>query len=75
MPTPWQRFKQAAQLQETDQIPVALIVDSPWLPGYAGVHTLESVHRIPHEHGRGGRGGKRPDTLLSVVLVREKNGS
>lgn len=41
MTTPWQRFKQAAQWQDTDQPPVAFIVDSPWLPGYAGIHTLD----------------------------------
>ena len=41
MTTPWERFKQAARLEEPDQIPVALIVDSPWLPGYAGMHTLD----------------------------------
>ena len=41
MTTPWQRFAQAAHLQEPDQIPVALIVDSPWLPGYAGINTLD----------------------------------
>ncbi len=37
----WERFKQAAQLNEPDQVPVALIVDSPWLPGYAGVDTRD----------------------------------
>ena len=37
----WQRFMQAARLEEPDQIPVALIVDSPWLPGYAGMNTLD----------------------------------
>jgi uroporphyrinogen decarboxylase len=41
MTTSWDRFKQAARLEEPDQIPVALIVDSPWLPGYAGIHTLD----------------------------------
>lgn len=41
MTTPWQRFKQAARLEEPDQVPAAFIVDSPWLPGYAGVHTLD----------------------------------
>lgn len=41
MTTPWQRFKQAARLEKPDQVPVAFIVDSPWLPGYAGVHTLD----------------------------------
>jgi uroporphyrinogen-III decarboxylase len=41
MTTPWERFKQAARLEEPDSVPVALIVDSPWLPGYAGIHTLD----------------------------------
>ncbi len=41
MTTPWKRFKQAARLGEPNQVPVALIVDSPWLPGYAGINTLD----------------------------------
>jgi uroporphyrinogen-III decarboxylase len=41
MTTPWERFKQAARLEEPDQVPVAFIVDSPWLPGYAGINTLD----------------------------------
>lgn len=42
MPTPWERFKQAARLEEPEQVPVAFIVDSPWLPGYAGLdNTLD----------------------------------
>ncbi len=41
MSNPWERFKLAAQLGEPDQVPVALIVDSPWLPGYAGVDTRD----------------------------------
>ncbi len=41
MATPWERFKQAARLEEPDSVPVALIVDSPWLPGYAGINTLD----------------------------------
>ncbi len=41
MSTPWERFKLAAQLGEPDQVPVALIVDSPWLPGHAGVDTRD----------------------------------
>ena len=41
MTTPWERFKQAARLEEPDQPPVAFIVDSPWLPGYAGIDTLD----------------------------------
>jgi len=39
--TPWERFKQAAGLQQPEQVPVAFIVDSPWLPGYAGINTLD----------------------------------
>ena len=41
MTTPWDRFKQAAHLGEPEQVPVALIVDSPWLPGYAGIDTRD----------------------------------
>jgi uroporphyrinogen decarboxylase len=41
MTTPWNRFKEAARLGEPEQVPVALIVDSPWLPGYAGINTLD----------------------------------
>ena len=38
MTNPWHRFRQAARLEEPDQVPVAFIVDSPWLPGYAGIN-------------------------------------
>ena len=41
MSTPWERFVVAARRGEPDQVPVALIVDSPWLPGYAGISTLD----------------------------------
>jgi uroporphyrinogen decarboxylase len=41
MSTPWQLFKQAARLGEPERVPVALIVDSPWLPGYAGIDTRD----------------------------------
>ncbi len=39
--TPWERFANVARGGVADQVPVALIVDSPWLPGYAGVDTLD----------------------------------
>ena len=39
--TPWERFKQAARLGEPARAPVGLIVDSPWLPGYAGIDTRD----------------------------------
>ena len=38
---PWERFATVARGGQTDRIPVALIVDSPWLPGYAGINTLD----------------------------------
>ncbi|MGB3717577.1 MAG: uroporphyrinogen decarboxylase family protein [Candidatus Promineifilaceae bacterium] len=41
MTSSWNRFTQAVRLEEPDQVPVALIVDSPWLPGYAGIDTLD----------------------------------
>ncbi len=41
MDTPWERFKQAARLEKPESVPVALIVDSPWLPGYAGLDTRD----------------------------------
>ena len=37
----WGNFKLAARLGEPEQIPVGLIVDSPWLPGYAGIDTRD----------------------------------
>lgn len=36
-PEQWQVFKQAARLEKTDSIPLALIIDSPWIPGYLGI--------------------------------------
>ena len=37
----WDRFLTAAHLGIPNQVPVALIVDSPWLPGYAGIDTRD----------------------------------
>lgn len=39
--TPWENFKQAARREEPGRVPVALIVDSPWLPGYANLDTRD----------------------------------
>ena len=39
--TPWERFATVARGGQADRVPVALIVDSPWLPGYAGIGTLD----------------------------------
>ena len=37
----WQVFKNAAKLQPARRVPVALIVDSPWMPGYLGISHLD----------------------------------
>lgn len=41
-PAQWQAFKRAAKrLNQNGPIPLALIVDSPWLPGYLGIGHLD----------------------------------
>lgn len=39
----WTHFRRAAlgQLGPTEPVPVALIVDSPWIPGFLGISTLD----------------------------------
>ncbi|MBM3860762.1 MAG: uroporphyrinogen decarboxylase [Verrucomicrobia bacterium] len=37
----WQAFKRAAKRQGNGPIPLALIVDSPWMPGHLGVGHLD----------------------------------
>jgi uroporphyrinogen decarboxylase len=37
LPQQWETFKRAARLETLDEIPMALIVDSPWIPGYLGI--------------------------------------
>ena len=39
--TPLQEFLVAARGGRPERVPVALIVDSPWLPGFAGLDTLD----------------------------------
>jgi uroporphyrinogen decarboxylase len=41
MKNSWDLFKQVARLEKAKTVPVALIVDSPWLPGYAGLDTRD----------------------------------
>jgi uroporphyrinogen-III decarboxylase len=41
MTTTWDNFKLAAKRGNPDKVPVALIVDSPWLPGYAKIDTRD----------------------------------
>ena len=38
---PWEQFKKVATGGSVDRVPVALIVDSPWLPSYAGIDTFD----------------------------------
>ncbi len=39
--TAWDDFLCAARGGKPERVPVALIVDSPWIPGFAGVHMLD----------------------------------
>ncbi len=41
LPEQWRDFLTAARGGKPEQVPVALIVDSPWMPGFAGLHTLD----------------------------------
>lgn len=40
-PEQWDIFKKAARLEKLDKIPMALIIDSPWIPGYLGLNHLD----------------------------------
>ena len=37
----WEIMKKAARCEKLDNIPVGMIVDSPWTPGYCGVSTID----------------------------------
>lgn len=37
----WETFKKAARLEKLDKIPMAMIIDSPWIPGYLGIEHLD----------------------------------
>ena len=37
----WQTLQRCARMEDPGMIPVALIVDSPWIPGYLGISTLD----------------------------------
>ena len=41
LPEQWQLFKCAAKRQGAARVPVALIVDSPWIPGHMGIGHLD----------------------------------
>jgi MtaA/CmuA family methyltransferase len=40
-PQQWDTFKRAARREKLDKVPMALIVDSPWIPGYLGIKHLD----------------------------------
>lgn len=40
-PEQWQIFKRAARLEKLEKVPMALIIDSPWIPGYLGVKHMD----------------------------------
>ena len=40
-PEQWETFKKAAHGEHLDNIPMALIIDSPWIPGYVGVSHMD----------------------------------
>jgi len=40
-PEQWDLFKRAARLEKLDKIPMALIIDSPWIPGYLGIKHMD----------------------------------
>ena len=41
LPHQWDTFKRAARREKLDKIPMALIIDSPWIPGYLGIKHLD----------------------------------
>jgi uroporphyrinogen decarboxylase len=40
-PEQWEIFKKAARMEKMDKIPMALIIDSPWIPGYLGIKHMD----------------------------------
>ena len=40
-PEQWETFKKAARMEKLDKIPIALIIDSPWIPGYLGINHMD----------------------------------
>ena len=66
LPHQWETFKRAARREKLDKVPMALIVDSPWIPGYLGIKhmdyyldpelwfesNLKIMQRVPGHHLR-----------------------
>lgn len=40
-PEQWENFKKAARMEKMNKIPLALIIDSPWIPGYLGINHMD----------------------------------
>ena len=40
-PEQWEIYKKAAQLEKLDKVPMSLIIDSPWIPGYLGINHMD----------------------------------
>jgi uroporphyrinogen-III decarboxylase len=40
-PAQWETFKRAARREKMDKVPMAMIVDSPWIPGYLGIKHMD----------------------------------
>lgn len=40
-PNQWDLLKRCARMEAVTPVPVALIVDSPWIPGFVGISTLD----------------------------------
>ena len=40
-PEQWETFKKAARMEKLDKVPMALIIDSPWIPGYLGINHMD----------------------------------
>jgi uroporphyrinogen decarboxylase len=40
-PEQWETFKRAAKSRRAERLPISLIIDSPWIPGYLGIKHTE----------------------------------
>jgi uroporphyrinogen decarboxylase len=40
-PEQWELFKKVAKSRRADHVPVSLIIDSPWIPGYLGIKHVD----------------------------------
>ena len=40
-PEQWETFKRVAKGEDVGRVPMAMIIDSPWMPGYLGIGHLD----------------------------------